>query len=304
MCMSETRKRKRSVSPDGDVPASITNTEYKEAKPEKLRPCTNASPKTEESDGHNKSPLASISEQKECSVSSEQEGVNKKNKKKEVSLSTAFLTQQMASPPDISTSHVATKLSKMIEQSHSDPYYTNGKGKRAPVLMYLLQTHDKKGTYTGIANNLRRRMGSHNYCEIRSSAYTARGGRPWSVVATVKGFETREVAEQFEKLVKTYPCDSLHHVSAVDNRLYRVLQVCRALAWDPLLLEVDSYTNFTCLDVFPLPDYCRVERVQWMKPFNAYIHKLKRQGWLDMCKQEGWEEDGSPATSKPPLQQH
>ena len=300
------RKRKRSVSPSSvstSTSVSVADMEYKEAKPEGLRQNKGLSVKTTGRETSSCLPVDSTLDTKECSIPGEFEHVDRKHKRKELSLSTAFLSQQKVSPPDISASNVTEKLEKMVENSRNDPYYTSGQGKHAPVLLYVLQTHDKKGTYTGIANNLRRRMGSHNYCETHSNAYTAQRGRPWSVVATVKGFETRDIAEQFEKLVKTYPCESLHHVSAVDNRVYRVLQVCRALIWDPLLIEVDSGVNLTCLDSFPLPNYCRVERVKWMNPFNAYIHKLKRQGWLNMCKQEGWEEDGSPSGLKSSLKQ-
>lgn len=218
-------------------------------------------------------------------------------KKKEVHLTRAFLVQQQSSPPDISSDNATRKLTKLSSVSARDPGYSFGHGKHAPVLLYLLQTKDRKGTYTGITNNPRRRMGSHNYCESNMHAYTAQKGRPWSCVATVKGFETRETAEQFEKLVKTYACESLPYVSAVDNRLYRILQVCRALIWDPLLIEVDANMEFHCLSVFTLPFYCKVEKTQWFKNFNTENHALGRSGWLAICKEENWNEDGSPLTS-------
>jgi predicted GIY-YIG superfamily endonuclease len=215
-------------------------------------------------------------------------------KPKDLHLSSRFLTQSKLSSLDISPEGVDERIKKLRADSLRDPGLASGKGKDAPVALYLLEAQKARdGTYTGISNNIRRRLGSHNYQDMNSHSYTAQKGRPWSLVATVKGFRNRETAKQFEKLVKTYPCDSIPYASITDNRLYRILQVSHALIWEPLLIEVDSNLNLTCLSTFPPPAYCVVDRTTWFTEFNRENHTLGKTGWFALCEREGWADDGS-----------
>lgn len=62
---------------------------------------------------------------------------------------------------------------------------------------YLILSNDKRKTYLGVTANLSRRLRQHNG-ELAGGSKAARGGRPWSLVCTVRGFGTRSEACQFE----------------------------------------------------------------------------------------------------------
>lgn len=67
--------------------------------------------------------------------------------------------------------------------------------------VYLLRNVTSTRTYTGISNDLKRRIRQHNGLEPGGGKYT-RVGRPWSLVMYAHGFPTRGVASQLEYAVK------------------------------------------------------------------------------------------------------
>jgi structure-specific endonuclease subunit SLX1 len=68
---------------------------------------------------------------------------------------------------------------------------------------YLILSHDKRKTYLGVTANLTRRLRQHNG-ELAGGAKSVRGGRPWSLVWTVRGFGTRSEACQFEWRLRNF----------------------------------------------------------------------------------------------------
>lgn len=68
---------------------------------------------------------------------------------------------------------------------------------------YLILSNDKLKTYLGVTANLTRRLRQHNG-ELAGGAKSARGGRPWSLVCTIRGFGTRSEACQFEWRLRNF----------------------------------------------------------------------------------------------------
>lgn len=62
---------------------------------------------------------------------------------------------------------------------------------------YLLYSVNSKKTYVGVTCDIGRRLRQHNG-EISGGAKSARTGRPWRLVCTVHGFNSRSEACQFE----------------------------------------------------------------------------------------------------------
>lgn len=63
--------------------------------------------------------------------------------------------------------------------------------------VYLLLAADEKKTYVGVTNDVERRLKQHNG-EIVGGAKTTKAGRPWKLLCSVSGFQTRSEAFQFE----------------------------------------------------------------------------------------------------------
>jgi len=62
---------------------------------------------------------------------------------------------------------------------------------------YMLRSADDRRTYVGITNDLSRRLRRHNG-EVKGGARATRSGRPWRVLAVVRGFPSKVDAERFE----------------------------------------------------------------------------------------------------------
>ncbi|XP_024525304.1 structure-specific endonuclease subunit SLX1 homolog [Selaginella moellendorffii] len=67
---------------------------------------------------------------------------------------------------------------------------------------YLLLSADCKRTYVGITRNVHRRLRQHNG-ELVGGSKSGRVGRPWRLICTVRSFDTRSEASQFEYLWKS-----------------------------------------------------------------------------------------------------
>lgn len=67
--------------------------------------------------------------------------------------------------------------------------------------VYLLRNAKASRTYTGITNDVKRRIRQHNGLEP-GGAKSTRAGRPWSLVMYAHGFRNRGMASQLEYAVK------------------------------------------------------------------------------------------------------
>lgn len=63
--------------------------------------------------------------------------------------------------------------------------------------VYLILSNDKRRTYMGATANITRRLRQHNG-ELAGGAKSTRGGRPWSLVCTMRGLSSRSEAQQIE----------------------------------------------------------------------------------------------------------
>ena len=64
-------------------------------------------------------------------------------------------------------------------------------------LCYLIVSFDSSKTYIGITNDFTKRLRQHNG-EIKGGAKYTTQGRPWRLVAHIKGFENHIQVLQFE----------------------------------------------------------------------------------------------------------
>jgi predicted GIY-YIG superfamily endonuclease len=130
-------------------------------------------------------------------------------------------------------------------------------------LCYIVKSVDSMRTYAGITNNMTRRLRQHNGTLAGGAKYTSKPhSRPWSIVLTVHGFQSKVQVLQFEW--------ALHHVKGrggVAARMSKLLTVLRKTRWTrsappactvPLCLRVRGSTLPPGLDVDKLPRYVTV----------------------------------------------
>ena len=68
---------------------------------------------------------------------------------------------------------------------------------RAPTLLYCITRKNRRRTYVGVTNDLKRRLRQHNG-EIKGGAKATRGHSDWRALYTIRGFPDRTSALQWE----------------------------------------------------------------------------------------------------------
>lgn len=135
--------------------------------------------------------------------------------------------------------------------------------KESVYICYILESVDGKRTYAGITNNMARRLRQHNGELAGGAKYTSKPqSRPWKVVLTVNGFQTKVQALQFEW--------ALHHTKGeggVPGRMQKLVKVLKKAHWTksapaasavPLVLQVQAATPPPKLCADKLPNYVTV----------------------------------------------
>lgn len=129
---------------------------------------------------------------------------------------------------------------------------------------YILKSVDAMRTYAGITNNMTRRLRQHNGTLAGGAKYTSKpNSRPWSIVLTIHGFQSKVHVLQFEW--------ALHHTKGpggVPGRMHKLLTVLRKTRWTrsaplastvPLTLHIHGETLPAGLVVDKLPRHVAVK---------------------------------------------
>lgn len=97
---------------------------------------------------------------------------------------------------------------------------------------YLLFHEPKQKVYTGITNQLQRRLRQHNGALVGGSKYTARF-RPWRIVCYITGFQNhREVLRYEWRCKRARPAATRHmRGSPLVRALSRFRDTCQSTAW-------------------------------------------------------------------------
>ena len=130
-------------------------------------------------------------------------------------------------------------------------------------LCYLLLSSDSMRTYVGITNNMTRRLRQHNGELSGGAKYTSREtSRPWTLVLTITGFETKIQALQFEW--------AFHHMKGgrgLKGRLDKLLKLLCKPKWThsaplasivPLCITLHARIDANVL-LRNLPSHCTME---------------------------------------------
>ena len=123
-------------------------------------------------------------------------------------------------------------------------------------LCYLIVSFDSSKTYIGITNDFTKRLRQHNG-EIKGGAKYTTQGRPWRLIAHIKGFENHIQVLQFEWAFK-YVTRSVKGKTPLLRRGEALYQLVHKDRWTksspesctiPLVIEVHS--SFLPAKTFP-----------------------------------------------------
>jgi structure-specific endonuclease subunit SLX1 len=109
-------------------------------------------------------------------------------------------------------------------------------------ICYILRNNDRSKTYVGITNNMPRRLRQHNG-GLRGGARYTRGGRPWKLVAFVRGFVNKSQALSFEWYMhhrRGRVRASAMHMSRVEKRIesaHQLMMHHKFARWPLTLLQ-------------------------------------------------------------------
>lgn len=108
---------------------------------------------------------------------------------------------------------------------------------------YLIMSLDKKRTYTGITNNLDKRLKAHNK-ELKGGAKSTRIANDWFYHTIVGDFENKSIVQSFEYYMKNYQNNNGKWVkvkNTINDKMTRLIELLTNDKWKKY--NIINYNN-------------------------------------------------------------